>query len=126
MFRFREILPTLMPKERCLKGRDVALEPAELHRVLGSPMDLKRLLAEREAQSLETETIVLGMGCFWGAERRFYQLAGVVGSATGYAGGHTPNPHYEEVCSGSTAHSEVVRVSFDPAQLSLAEILKKS
>ncbi|MGJ8517476.1 peptide-methionine (S)-S-oxide reductase MsrA [Carnimonas bestiolae] len=70
------------------------------------------------------EQIVLGLGCFWGAERLFWQLPGVLVTAAGYAGGITPNPSYEEVCSGQTGHAEVVRVVFDPQQLSLDTLLK--
>jgi len=66
---------------------------------------------------------VFGMGCFWGAERRFWQQAGVVTTAVGYAGGATPNPTYEEACSGLTGHSEVVLVVFDPAQISFEQLL---
>ena len=70
------------------------------------------------------EQIVLGLGCFWGAERLFGRLPGVYTTAVGYAGGFTPNPTYEDVCSGRTGHTEVVLVAFDPAQISLEAILK--
>ena len=70
------------------------------------------------------QQIQVGMGCFWGAERRYWQLPGVYTTAVGYAGGYTPNPTYEEVCSGGTGHTEVVLVVFDPQQISLHEILK--
>jgi peptide-methionine (S)-S-oxide reductase len=70
------------------------------------------------------ERLVLGMGCFWGAERIFWQAPGVFTTAVGYSGGYTPNPTYEEVCSGSTGHAEVVLVVFDPARTSLAEMLR--
>ena len=70
------------------------------------------------------EEIILGLGCFWGAERKFWQAPGVYVTAVGYAGGSTPNPTYEEVCSGRTGHTEVVRVIFDPALISLDAILK--
>jgi len=65
-----------------------------------------------------------GMGCFWGAERKFWQMAGVFSTAVGYAGGYTPNPTYEEICTGLTGHAEVVRVVFDPAQVSYLALLK--
>ena len=70
------------------------------------------------------ETVVVGMGCFWGAERKFWQTDGVASTAVGYAGGHTPNPTYEEVCSGLTGHTEVVLVAFDTARTSLETMLK--
>jgi peptide-methionine (S)-S-oxide reductase len=70
-----------------------------------------------------TELALFGLGCFWGAERRFWQAEGVYTTAVGYAGGHTPNPTYEEVCSGLTGHSEVVLVVFDPARTSYATLL---
>ena len=70
------------------------------------------------------EQVVFGMGCFWGAERKFWQAPGVYTTAVGYAGGHTPNPTYDEVCSGMTGHTEVVLVVFDPAVTSYAEMLR--
>jgi peptide-methionine (S)-S-oxide reductase len=69
------------------------------------------------------ETAVFGMGCFWGAERKFWQAPGVYSTAVGYAGGYTPNPSYEEVCSGRTGHTEVVLVVFDPATISFDQVL---
>ena len=71
-----------------------------------------------------TESIVFGMGCFWGAERKFWQVEGVYSTAVGYAGGFTPNPSYKEVCSGGTGHTEVVLVVFDPAQVSVEALLR--
>jgi peptide-methionine (S)-S-oxide reductase len=70
------------------------------------------------------QTAMFGMGCFWGAERKFWQLAGVYSTAVGYAAGHTPNPTYREVCSGMTGHAEVVLVVFDPAKTSYDDLLK--
>ena len=70
------------------------------------------------------ETAIFGMGCFWGAERCFWQLPGVYTTAVGYAGGHTPNPSYEEVCSGRTGHTEVVLVVYDPKKVSFEKLLK--
>jgi peptide-methionine (S)-S-oxide reductase len=70
------------------------------------------------------EQIVVGMGCFWGAERKFWQTEGVITTAVGYAGGSTPNPTYEEVCSGRTGHTEVVLVVFDPARVALDQVLR--
>ncbi len=71
-----------------------------------------------------TELALFGLGCFWGAERKFWQTPGVVSTSAGYAGGSTPNPTYREVCSGQTGHTEVVRVVFDPGKLSYAELLR--
>jgi len=73
---------------------------------------------------LGTEVALFGMGCFWGAERAFWQTPGVVSTAVGYAGGFTPNPTYEEVCSGLTAHAEVVRVVFDPKMVTYDDLLR--
>jgi peptide-methionine (S)-S-oxide reductase len=70
------------------------------------------------------EMAIFGMGCFWGAERKFWQIEGVYSTAVGYAGGYTPNPTYEEVCSGQTGHAEVVRVIFDPQVVSYEQLLK--
>ncbi|MEW7981135.1 MAG: peptide-methionine (S)-S-oxide reductase MsrA [gamma proteobacterium symbiont of Phacoides pectinatus] len=70
------------------------------------------------------ELALFGLGCFWGAERRYWQCPGVFSTATGYAAGHTPNPTYEEVCTGLTGHNEVVRVVFDPAEVSYGELLR--
>ncbi|MGK2850380.1 MAG: peptide-methionine (S)-S-oxide reductase MsrA [Candidatus Limnocylindrales bacterium] len=71
-----------------------------------------------------TQVAVFGLGCFWGAEQEFWRAPGVVSTAVGYAGGHTPNPTYEEACSGQTGHAEVVQVAFDPAKVSYAQLLK--
>ncbi len=70
------------------------------------------------------EVAIFGMGCFWGAERKFWQVPGVYTTSVGYAGGHTPNPTYREACSGRTAHAEVVQVVFDPAKVAYAELLR--
>jgi len=87
----------------------------ERHAVLQSPLD---------GPWGREQLALFGMGCFWGAERRFWELAGTVSTAVGYAGGLTPNPTYQEVCSGRTGHAEVVRVVFDPARLGYAELLQ--
>jgi peptide-methionine (S)-S-oxide reductase len=71
-----------------------------------------------------SQTAIVGMGCFWGAERAFWQVDGVITTAVGYAGGHTPNPTYEEVCSGRTGHTEAVLVVFDPARIRYDEVLR--
>src|SRR5215210_7486568 len=102
--------------EDALPGRDAAIGVPARHEVLGTPLEPPL----REG----LETAVFGMGCFWGAERIFWQAPGVVSTAVGYAGGHTRNPTYEEVCSARTGHAEVVLVVFDPAVTSYAEMLK--
>tara|TARA_B110000971_G_C20036486_1_gene514537 strand:- start:1397 stop:2044 length:648 start_codon:yes stop_codon:yes gene_type:complete len=99
-----------------LPGRDMALPVPEKHFILGSQM----VAPWPEGM----ETIIAGMGCFWGAERKFWNATGVYSTQVGYAGGFTPNPSYEEVCSGQTGHNEVVQVVFDPAQISLDGILQ--
>jgi len=115
MFLFRE-KKKMIDAERALTGRDTPIAVPERHDVLGTP--LKPPFPDG------TETLVLGMGCFWGAERLFWQLEGVYTTAVGYAGGYTPNASYEEVCSGSTGHAEVVLVAFDPAKISREEVLR--
>jgi peptide-methionine (S)-S-oxide reductase len=108
---------TEMPApERALPGRPVPMPVAEKHFVLGTP------LAPPFPGGLEQA--LFGMGCFWGAERLFWQAPGVFTTAVGYAGGYTPNPSYEEVCSGRTGHNEVVRVAFDPENTSFAAMLR--
>jgi peptide-methionine (S)-S-oxide reductase len=106
----------MVDPSRALPGRSTAMPVAERHAVLGTP--LKPPFPEGVQQ------VVVGLGCFWGAERVFWQAPGVYTTAVGYAGGYTPNPTYEEVCSGSTGHTEVVLVVFDPAKTSLEEILR--
>ena len=101
--------------DSALPGRAEALVVPEAHFVNGNP------LVAPFPEGLEPAAF--GMGCFWGAERKFWQLSGVVSTAVGYAAGHTPNPTYEEVCSGRTGHNEVVRVVFDPGVISFGELL---
>ncbi len=116
MFLFRK-RPEMPSAAEALPGRPNPIPTAETHFVNGNP--LKGPYPEG------TETIVLGLGCFWGAERRFWQLPqGVFVTAVGYAGGHTPNPTYEEVCTGQTGHNEVVLVAFDAAVLPLETLLR--
>ncbi|MEL6244828.1 MAG: peptide-methionine (S)-S-oxide reductase MsrA [Pseudomonadota bacterium] len=105
-------LPTA---ETALPGRPDPLPTAQTHFVFGTPL---------KDTPAGAETLVLGLGCFWGAERFFWQMDGVALTAAGYAGGHTPNPTYEEVCSGRTGHTEVVKVDFDPNKVSREAILK--
>jgi peptide-methionine (S)-S-oxide reductase len=107
---------TLVEEHEALAGRDQAMPVPERHEVLGTPI----LPPFREG----LERAIVGMGCFWGAERVFWQAPGVYTTAVGYAGGFTPNPTYEEVCSGRTGHAEVVLVVFDPARTSYDEILR--
>src|SRR2546423_9432897 len=106
----------MIDPSRALPGRSTEIPVAERHAVLGTPM--KPPFPEGFQQA------VVGLGCFWGAERVFWQAPGVYTTAVGYAGGYTPNPTYEEVCSGSTGHTEAVLVVFDPAKTSYEEILR--
>ena len=99
-----------------LPGREQPLPVPDRHDVLGTPL--------QPPFPEGYEHAVFGLGCFWGAERVFWQAPGVYTTAVGYAGGYTPNPTYEEVCSGKTGHSEVVLVVFDPAKTSYEEILR--
>lgn len=101
---------------QALPGRDTPIRVASKHFVLDAPL--------RGPFPADTEQALFGLGCFWGAERTFWTLPGVHTTAVGYAGGYTPNPTYEEVCSGLTGHNEVVLVVYRPAELSYAELLK--
>ena len=116
MFLRRDKL-TIPSPEEALPGRpERAFVVPDRHFVLGTPLE------PPFPEGLEQA--VFGMGCFWGAERKFWQLPGVYSTAVGYAAGHTPNPTYREVCSGKTGHAEVVLVIFDPKQVSYDELLK--
>jgi len=99
-----------------LPGRDAAMTVPDFHFVNGKPLQGPFPDEMRQA--------VFGLGCFWGAERRFWETDGVYSTAVGYAGGVTPNPTYQEVCSGGTGHAEVVLVVFDPAVVSYEEVLR--
>ena len=112
---FREKTKMIDP-ERALPGRETEIPVPDKHFVLGTP--LKPPFPDG------FESAVFGMGCFWGAERKFWEADGVYTTAVGYAGGYTPNPTYEEVCSGSTGHNEVVLVVWDPAKTSYDEMLR--
>jgi peptide-methionine (S)-S-oxide reductase len=107
---------TMVTPEDALPGRDETMPVPARHDVLGTPV------APPFPDGLER--VILGMGCFWGAERVFWQAPGVYTTAVGYAGGYTRNPTYEEVCSGRTGHTAAVLVVYDPAQTSYEEILR--
>ncbi len=113
LFSKKAVLPDA---DRALPGRDTKMPVTNRHTVLGNP------ILPPFPDSLEAA--LFGLGCFWGAERKFWQAPGVWTTAVGYAAGHTPNPTYEEVCSGLTGHNEVVRVVFDPAQTSYDALLR--
>ena len=106
-------LPT---PDEALPGRDTRIAVPDKHAVLGTPLD--------PPYPDNLEVAYLGMGCFWGAERIFWRLPGVYSTSVGYQGGVTPNPTYEETCSGLTGHTEAVRVVFDPAVLPYDEVLR--
>jgi peptide-methionine (S)-S-oxide reductase len=101
---------------RALPGRAEKMVVSSKHAVLGTPLEPPFPESMR--------TVTFGMGCFWGAEKKFWQLPGVFSTQVGYAGGTTPNPTYHEVCSGETGHTEVVRVVFDPKKVSYGELLR--
>jgi peptide-methionine (S)-S-oxide reductase len=102
--------------EQALPGRDETMPVPDRHAVNGRSL--------RPPYPKGLEIVDVGMGCFWGAERKYWQASGVWVTAVGYQGGFTPNPSYEEVCSGRTGHTEVVRVVFDPRETSFAEMLR--
>lgn len=102
--------------DRALAGRSTAMAINNSHYVNGNP--LQPPFPENMNQAL------FGLGCFWGAERKFWEIAGVFSTAVGYAGGYTANPTYEEVCSGMTGHNEVVKVIYNPEQVSYEELLQ--
>ena len=117
MFSFLSSSKSQMVSEAdALEGRDDPIPTALTHYVTGRP--LKEDVPEGH------EVAVFGMGCFWGVERMFWKLDGVTSTAVGYAAGHTPNPTYQEVCSGRTGHNEVVRVVYDPKRISYDALLK--
>jgi peptide-methionine (S)-S-oxide reductase len=113
MFPFSKSDPSA---EAPVKGCDTAIATAQTHFVLDVP--LKADVPEG------CEVVIFGMGCFWGVERIFWQLDGVMNTAAGYSAGETPNPTYDEVCTGKTQHNEVVRVVFDPKRISFEALLK--
>jgi peptide-methionine (S)-S-oxide reductase len=112
--RYKKLeLPT---PDQALPGRSLEMPVASAHTVLGTPLT--------GPWPAGYETAVFGMGCFWGAEKIFWQIPGVYSTSVGYAGGTTPNPTYEETCSGRTGHAEVVNVVYDPAKVSYETLLK--
>jgi peptide-methionine (S)-S-oxide reductase len=115
VFGFRKT--QMIDPAQALPGREASMLVAGRHTVLDAP------LAPPYPEG--SEIADFGLGCFWGAERRFWQLTGVITTAVGYAGGLTPNPTYEEVCSGRTGHAEVVRVVFDPDAISYESVLRE-
>ena len=116
MFMFKKS-PTIPSKADALPGRPAPLPTAKTHFVNGNPI--------KGPYPAGAQKALFGMGCFWGAERKFWELGeGVFVTAVGYAGGHTPNPTYEEVCSGRTGHNEVVLVVFDPNKVSYEKLLR--
>jgi peptide-methionine (S)-S-oxide reductase len=104
------------PPTEALPGRAEKMPVPALHFVLGTPLE------PPFPPGIELATF--GLGCFWGAEKQFWTMPGVFSTAVGYAGGHTPNPTYREVCSGRTGHTEVVQVAFDPRKVSYADLLR--
>jgi peptide-methionine (S)-S-oxide reductase len=114
LFKSRET--SMVSEQDALPGREQPLRITERHIVLGTPM--------QGPFPEGVERAIFGMGCFWGAERIFWQAPGVYTTAVGYAGGITPNPTYEEVCSGRTGHAEVVLVAFDSAATGYQEMLR--
>jgi peptide-methionine (S)-S-oxide reductase len=106
----------MVTAEEALPGRSEApFELGDTHHVLGTPL---------RAVPPHAEVAVFGLGCFWGAEKAFWKLPGVISTSVGYAGGYTPNPTYAEVCSGRTGHNEVVRVVFDPSKVPFEQLAR--
>ena len=116
MFTLKRKPLSIPSPDQALPGRSQAIPTAQTHFVNGAP--LKGPYPEGAEKAL------FGLGCFWGAERKFWQVPGVIVTAVGYAGGPTPNPTYEEVCSGLTGHNEAVFVVYDPKQVSYEQLLK--
>jgi peptide-methionine (S)-S-oxide reductase len=109
--------PTTLPDAaKALPGRDAAIPTASTHVINGSSI--------KPPYPDGSELATFGMGCFWGAEKLFWQTPGVISTSSGYAGGFTPNPTYEEVCSGRTGHAEAVQVVFDPSRVTYEQLLK--
>jgi peptide-methionine (S)-S-oxide reductase len=107
----------MVTADTALAGRPTAMPVPERHEVLGTSL--------RPPYPAGTQVAEFALGCFWGAEKMFWQTPGVVSTSAGYEGGFTPNPTYEEVCTGRTGHAETVRVVFDPAKVSYGELLRR-
>ncbi len=116
MFAFSRKTLTLPGPNEALPGRATPIPTATRHAVNGRPL--------AGPYPEDAEEVLFGLGCFWGAERKFWQVPGVWVTAVGYAGGVTPNPTYDEVCTGGTGHNEVVRVVYRPAEVSFEALLK--
>jgi peptide-methionine (S)-S-oxide reductase len=112
--RFKQL--DMVTPERALPGRPTAIPVADRHTVLGTPLT--------GPWPAGLQIAYFGMGCFWGAERIFWQLPGVYSTAAGYQGGYTPNPTYEETCTGLTGHTEAVQVVYDPTKIAYEDLLK--
>jgi len=116
MFSFNRKPLAIPAADEALPGRPDPIPTADTHFVTGAAL--------KGPYSQGAEVALFGLGCFWGAERKFWEIPGVLVTAVGYAGGPTPNPTYEEVCSGKTGHTEAVLVVFDPAQVTYAQLLR--
>ncbi len=116
MFTLKRKSLSMPSAAQALPGRPQAIPTASNHFVNGAPL--------KGPYPQGSETALFGLGCFWGAEKRFWEIPGVIVTAVGYAGGPTPNPSYEEVCSGRTGHNEAVLVVFDPKRVSYEQLLK--
>lgn len=115
---FQRLTPTMVTPDRALPGRSqrVLPTPAPLHLVFGIPSD---------ATPAGSDVAYFALGCFWGEEKMFWNTAGVTNTAVGYQGGYTPNPTYDEVCTGRTGHAETVRVCYDPQQVTYESLVRQ-
>jgi peptide-methionine (S)-S-oxide reductase len=116
MWPFKNSSSNRIKKEQALIGRSTKVQVNPIHLVTGN--------STQEPWPQNHQVLIIAMGCFWGAERKFWTEDGVYSTQAGYAGGYTQNPSYKEVCSGQTDHTEVVRVVFDPERISVQELMK--